>query len=130
MREVLLLAFLLALVSGACREDASPVIDTWPVGERLDCDDARTCDELVAVGLVGLTDRDPGHAPVVSARLHHEGVVVDPSTGHRILMIRSGGCCHVLVVELADGSTRAIGVGYPGISQEAVAIPWEMVPGG
>ena len=45
-------------------------------------------------------------------------------------MIRSGGCCHVLVVELADGSTRAIGVGYPGISQEAVAIPWEMVPGG
>jgi hypothetical protein len=32
------------------------------------------------------------------------------------------------VMDLADGSTRAIGVGFPGVSQEAMAIPWETVP--
>lgn len=128
---LLRIALLMALSLGACMPaSGDPIVDTWPIGPAAECSDAPTCDELVRVGLVGLEKRDPGHAAVVSTRLHVEGVFVDPSTGHQILMTRSGGCCRVLVVELADGSTRAIGVGYPGISREAVAIPWETVPGG
>jgi hypothetical protein len=65
---------------------------------------------------------------MAAAHLHHEGEFVDPSTGDRTLSVRSGGCCQVLVIELADGSTRAIGVGYPGVSDEAVAVPWETIP--
>ena len=91
---------------------------------------APSCQEEIRVALAGLDARDPGHAAVVSARLHREGAVFDPATGNQILMTRSGSCCQVLVVELADGTTSAIGVGYPGISQEAVAIPWEIPPGG
>jgi hypothetical protein len=129
---VLVLAFLAPLAAGACAPAdlarGDPVIDTWPVGEPLDCAEVRSCDELVAVGLAGLDDRDPGHAPVVETHLRREGAFVDPTTGEQIRFIRSGGCCHVLVLELADRSTRAIGVGYPGISKTAVAIPWEAAP--
>ena len=128
--NVLAFAFFVVLVLGACmRAGGDPIIDTWPVGAASECGDARRCDELVRVGLSGLDKRDPGHAPVVSARLHNEGAFINPSTGEQVLVIRSGGCCSVLVVELADRSTRAIGVGYPGISTEAIAIPWEIAPG-
>jgi hypothetical protein len=37
-----------------------------------------------------------------------------------ILHVSGGGSTWVAVMDLADGSTRAIGVGYPGISQEPV----------
>lgn len=127
---VLVFALLFGLVAGGCAPAADRIIDSWPVGEPVQCADARSCDELVNVGLAGLNARDPGHPPVVRARLHREGAISDPSTGQQILMIRSGGCCQVLVVQLTDGSTRAIGVGYPGISNVPVAIPWETVLGG
>ena len=122
----LVLALLFSQIAAACAPAAAdPVIDTWPVGEAADCAELRSCPDLIRVGLAGLDERDPGHAPVATARVHREGALVDPSTGQQILMIRSGGCCHVLVVQLTDGSTLAIGVGYPGISDEAVAIHWE-----
>lgn len=127
--HLLIMALLVGLFAAACKPAADPVIDTWPIGEALECADARYCDELVRVGLAGLSQRNPGHARVVASRLHHEGGFIDPSTGHGILTTRSGGCCKVLVVELADGSARAIGVGYPGVSDEAVAIPWETLGG-
>ena len=96
---------------------AYPVVDTWPIGdEAVDCSEIR-CDELVAAGLAGLAERDPGHAEVVEAKLHAGGSPTAPVTF-------SGVCCWVLVVDLADGSTRAIGVGYPGISDEPAAVPW------
>ena len=125
MRPILIIFVLAAgLVVGACAPAPDPVIDTWPVGGPLDCPDAGRCADLVRVGLQGLDQRDRGHARVIATELHWEGSFVHPSGG-RILTTRSGGCCQVLVVHLADGSTRAIGVGYPGISDEAVAIPWE-----
>ena len=119
-----ILALVAGLVLGACTPAADPVIDTWPVGEPLECAEPKYCDELVRVGLEGLDMRDPRHAPVVAAGIHQEGTI------RGILTTRSGDCCHVLVVELADGSTRAIGVGYPGLGGTAVAIPWETAIGG
>ncbi len=123
--HALVVVLLGGLVAGSCAPAADPIIDTWPVGEAVDCAETPSCDELTRVGLAGLNERDPGHAPVVAARLHTEGAFVDPTTGDTILVVRSGGCCQVLVVRLMDGSTRAIGVGFPGISDKAVAIPWE-----
>lgn len=122
----LVLVLLGALLAGSCAPAAAdPIIDTWPVGEAVDCAQPPSCDELTRVGLAGLTTRDPGHAPVLEARLHREGAFVDPTTGETILTVRSGGCCHVLVVRLTDGSTRAIGVGFVGVSDRPIAIPWE-----
>ena len=106
-----------------------PVVDTWPIGDPLDCVSGANCDVLTRVALAGLDERDPGHAAVVAARLHNEGALVDAKTGNRVLMTRSGSCCSVLVVELADGSTHAIGVGFPGISHNPMAFPWEEMPG-
>lgn len=122
-------ALLVGLIAGACSPAADRVIDTWPIGEVIESRGDASCAELVTVGLAGLADRDPGHAAVVAAHLHREGSFVDPS-GKTILLKRSGGCCQVLVVELTDGSTRAIGVGYPGISNKAMAIPSEIASGG
>jgi hypothetical protein len=120
----------LGLVLCGCGVTPDPLIDTWPVGASAACPDTQRCEALVAAGLAGLDARDPGHAAVVATELRDEGVILDPSTGHQILMARSGGCCAVLLVRLADGTTRAIGVGYPGISREPVAIPWEVTPRG
>src|SRR5919198_1535783 len=99
------------LVLSACGLAENPVIDTWPVGAPFSCERDNRCHEMMRVGLAGLDERDPGHAAVVESHLHSEGAFVDPA-GHRILVTRSGGCCSVLVVTLADGSIHAIGVGY------------------
>jgi len=120
---------LAALFLGACTIHQDQIIDTWPVGAAVDCQRLPTCDELVAVGLEGLAAREPGLGSIVATQLHVEGTFVDASTGDRVLMTRSGDCCRVLVVELADGTRHAIGVGYPGISDKAVAIDWETLPG-
>ena len=101
-----------------------PVVDTWPIGPEVPCDEANHCAEMTSAGLAGFDARDPGHAPVVSASLHAEGALVD-AQGRRILLTRSGGPFGVLVVVLGDGTTHAIGVGYPGISQTPMAFPWE-----
>ncbi len=105
------------------------MIDTWPVGEEQNCATLPTCAELTRVGLMGLALRDPGLAPVVNTHVHAEGTIVDPATGGQILMTRSGACCSVLVVDHADGTQSAIGVGFPGVSREAIAIPWETITG-
>jgi hypothetical protein len=126
----LLITVLIAAI-GACSLMATtdPVIDTWPIGKPVDCRaEATRCEELINVGLAGLAARNPGHAPVVGVRLHAEGAFVDPVTGNQFLMTRSGGCCRVLVLELADGRVHAIGVGNLGISDEAAAIPWLVQP--
>jgi hypothetical protein len=101
---------------------ADPVVDGWPVGDAFTCSNPE-CEALLPVAQAQLDTRDPGHAPVVHATLHHEGVYADAS-GHLILSVRSGGCCQVARFELADGTIRAIGVGYPGISQEPMAFDY------
>jgi hypothetical protein len=98
---------------------ADRVVDTWPIGAPLACDAGDRCPELVRAGLAGLAARD-GAADVVSSSLHREGSLVDPVTGDQILSTRSGGAISVLLVRLADGTERAIGVGFPGVSREPV----------
>ena len=127
-----------------------PVIDSWPIGSALGCagpvrdgtfvpmltpevseNDADlkvlgNCTEMAHVALRGLDVRDPGHAEVGSVAIHREGIAIDPATGKVIIWARSGACCSVLVAQLADGSRSAIGVCYPGISTEPIAIDWEV----
>jgi len=107
---------------------SNAIIDTWPIGPALDCTaEGERCNELIRVGLAGLDSRERGHAAIVSSELHREGTFVN-LRGETILMTRSGSCCSVLVVTLSDGATHAIGVGYPGVSRTAIAIPWEQQP--
>jgi hypothetical protein len=119
---------LAAIVLAGCASGPDPIIDSWPVGGRYECSTDRRCDELIRVGLAGIDKRDPDHAAVTAVELHSEGTFVDPVTGNKLLMSRSGSLC-VLVVRLDDGGMSAIGVGYPGVSQEPMAFPWEMRPG-
>ena len=114
-----------ALALAACQSTvASPVIDTWPIGEEYRCAAGDTrCQALIPTAMRGLDEREPGHPPVTGATLHREGFQPDAS-GRAIIYVRSGDCCSVVVLSLATGELRAIGVGYPGVSEDAIAIHW------
>ena len=99
------------------------MIDGWPIGSESSCIASERCPELLATARTGLDDRDPGHAAVVKVELHTEGVTVD-ADGNVILTTRSGGCCSVARFELADGSVKAIGVGFPGVSTTPMAFDY------
>ena len=100
-----------------------PVIDGWPVGRVMDCNRDATCADLAAAATAGLARRDPGHPAIVTLTLHDEGRVVNED-GEQVLFTRSGSCCSVARFALADGTVRAIGIGYPGISREPSAIDY------
>jgi len=122
-RIVFVLAVALTAVACAAIRE-SPVVDGWPVGDALDCTTARDrCPELLVEATAGLDRREPGHAPIVHATLHVEGVVLDEN-GNQILWTRSGSCCNVALFELEDGSVHTMGVGYPGIARDPVAIDY------
>ena len=128
MRTLAVAGLWVVLVATGCSPRVGdPVIDTWPVGLPVDCALLVRGADLVEVVLAGLGVGDGHDDSVVSAVLHDEGTFLLPD-GQQVLMTRSGGCCMVLVVTYDDGSTRAIGVGFPGISETAVAIPWETQP--
>jgi hypothetical protein len=146
--------FVAGFIAAACAAgptvQADPAIDSWPIGAEVGCAGPVTdgtfvpmltpeasetdadlkvlgnCTEMVLEALRGLDARDPGHAAVRSVAIHREGTMIDPATGKMIIWARSGACCSVLVAELADGSRSAIGVGYPGISTEPIAVEWEI----
>jgi hypothetical protein len=59
----------------------------------------------------GFDRRDPGHAPVVRATLHYYG-------GNAKFLSNT---CEVAVLELADGTVRAIGVGHVGVLYDHLA---------
>lgn len=101
----------LLVVANAGPAKGDPVIDQWPVGRAMACGTDTKCLDLVPAARVGLDQRNPGHAPITSVTIHEEGVGADG-----IMTKRSGGCCAVAVFQLADGSVRAIGVGYIGVS--------------
>jgi hypothetical protein len=101
------------------------VIDGWLVGPLTTCQDrvvtadnvevARgRCVDLVAASAKALDDRDPGHPAVVGMQLHERRW--PPNT--------AGGLQYVAVYTLADGSVRAIGVGWPGVATTPYTIDY------
>ncbi len=100
----------------ACGAQGDPRIDTWPIGELTDDCGRESCAAMIAAARSGLDRRDPGHPEVSRVEIHLLGTVVD-AQGRTILFVTSGGPQRVAVFDLADGSRRAIGVGYPGVSQ-------------
>ena len=109
-----LLSGFLAILAVGCN---SGVIDGWLVGPLTICQDAVVtangvevargrCEDLVAAAAIALDNRDPGHPTVVSMQLHRR--LSPPDT--------VGGLAYVAVYTLADGSVRAIGVGWPGVA--------------
>ena len=83
------------------------VIDGWAIGAPATCNDGdpvRPCAALLPLARSRLDTRDPGHAPVVASELRQERV------NARTFIL------YIAVFKLADGSLKAIGVGYPGVS--------------
>jgi hypothetical protein len=106
------------LACGLLREQPDPVVDGWPIGDEVDCRARTDCVTLIDLARSALDHRDRGHVAVARVTLHNEGTLTDPVTGDHILMTRSGGGPSIAVFGLEDGTVRAIGVGYPGISRE------------
>jgi len=94
---------------------SDPMVDGWPIGPQTNDCGEDPCSRLVDAATAGFDRLHPGHAVIVRASLHEEGRVVDAS-GAQVLVMRSG-IAWVVRFELADGSVRAIGVGYPGVSR-------------
>jgi hypothetical protein len=112
-----------AILTGCSSPMGDPVVDGWAIGPERSCETTAKCPALLDTARVGLDRRDPGHPAVVSVTLHTEGATF-AANGDRILHTRSGSCCSVARFELADGSVKAIGVGYPGVSQLPMAIDY------
>ena len=102
-------------------EPAPRILDGWSVGDAIDCPATDRCTDLARVGLAQLDADEPGHPAVTAWSMHRESYYPSTKPGEKILPTRSGGCCSVLVVTLADGRVLAIGVGFPGVSQEPMA---------
>ena len=105
------------------RPTGDRVVDGWPIGAPLECEDAARCQALTTVAGEGLDQHYPQHAEIVGFGLYSEGMRVDPETGNAILVNRSGSCCDVALFRLADGTEHALGVGFPGISTTPMAFP-------
>jgi hypothetical protein len=115
-------------VTACAGPGADPVIDGWPVGGVTSECTSVGCAEMIRVGLAGVDARDPGHAEVVSSEIHSLGTCLDPVTGNQIITAYGGYSPRVLVVNEADGSTHAIGVGGAGIDPTPRVTPWFYLP--
>jgi hypothetical protein len=122
VRLAVAVALLTTAISGCAFDASDPVVDGWPIGPEGFCTTMK-CRALLDTAQIGFDRRDPEHPAVVRVVLHDEGMVVDEH-GNRMLVMRSGSCCSVARFELADGSVRAIGVGYPGVSRTPVAVDY------
>jgi hypothetical protein len=122
MRRIRVGLVITAIAASACGPFAGdPVVDGWPIGSETNCSIEDRCPELLTTAQVGFDRRSPGHPAVVAVTLHLEGRLAGSDSGE-VLYTRSGSCCWVARFELADGTVRAIGVGYPGVSETAVVV--------
>lgn len=100
-----------ALLLGCATPRDSSVIDGWEIGPPVSCDDSEPptrCQALVPFAVRALDHLQPGHAPIDTATLYEWLPARD--------RVYSGGAPQVVVIELADGTIRAIGVDYFGVS--------------
>jgi hypothetical protein len=95
----------LVLLVAACDVLGSPAGDRVVTADDVEVARGR-CEDLVAAAARALDERDPGHPPVMGMQLHERRRA--PTT--------IGGLQYVAVYVLADGSVRAIGVGWPGVA--------------
>jgi len=98
-----LAALALALLGGCA--NAPPVIDGWEIGEPVNCGSEVPCNQYAQAATNRLDRVAPGHAPIVSIEVRDQARI----------HARSGGSILVVVLRMADGSTRAFGVGHAGI---------------
>ncbi|HEX8026489.1 MAG TPA: hypothetical protein VF484_09800 [Candidatus Limnocylindrales bacterium] len=104
---VVLIAAAAVLLGSGTGVGAGSVIDGWTIGAAATCSDGdpeRPCSALLPVARTRLDVRDPGHLPVVTSELRNEQVNARSSI------------LYIAVFKLADGSLKAIGVWYPGVS--------------
>jgi hypothetical protein len=135
-RRVLALGAAGLLLAGCAGFGANAVINGWPIGDEETCPSPNLplgaqapehwdCQAALSQWLTTATDafneRSPAHAAYVRVTLHREGALRD-AAGNQVLMTRSGGCCHVVVFELADGSVHALGIGHVGIDTANLTI--------
>ena len=92
---------------------SDPVVDGWSIGHEVPCSEEARCVAFLATARAGLDARDPGHPAVVTATLHVDGATFD-ANGDRVIHASSGALYVVVRFELADGSTKGIGVGTAG----------------
>lgn len=123
MKSLAVALIALSLLACSSPGPPDPIVDGWPIGAKTVCLREFRCDELLNEAIAGLARRDPGHADIVAFALHDEGSLRD-ADGNTILITRSGQCCRVVRFELADGSVRAIGVGFPGVSDIPRAVDY------
>ena len=118
----ILIGLALGVAMLACgRLVSDPVIDSWPIGApTTDCVRG-SCEVMIDAAGARLDIRNRGHADVVKVTIYEIGRFVNDQ-GQVVLTTTSGGPTRVVVFELADGSRRAIGVGYPGISKDPVGM--------
>lgn len=119
-------AFAILVAGCGSAPSSGAVIDGWLVGPPALCQDrvvytdndaevARgRCVDLLAAAAIALDRRDPGHQPVVAMQLHDR--LPPPNT--------AGGLAYVAVYSFADGSMRAIGVGWPGVATTPFTIDY------
>ena len=101
-------------------DGSGSTVDGWQIGSQSPSCQDRTvtqanvvvargrCSALLPAADLALDAGYAGHAPVLTATLHHRG---DPAVG-------DGALQYVAVFRLMDGSIRAIGVGWIGVSTE------------
>jgi|GEM_PF-5424518 hypothetical protein len=82
------------------------IIDGWLIGHDscVSSDPLRSCSTMMSLAMTGFDARNPGHLPVVASELRLEGNPVHSSLRW------------VALFKLSDGTLRAIGVWYPGVS--------------
>jgi hypothetical protein len=95
-----------------------PIVDGWPIREPMSCVPEERCAELLELAARRLDRRDQDRAAVVEAVMHYEGMILDD---HGSWLNTHTGRVYVARFELADGSVRAIGVGFPGVSDTPIA---------
>jgi len=112
-------ALLAALVLASCGAAVSSVgpntiVNGWAIGDASACagDESVVCAAFIEVATERLGGRDVGHASIVSAVVHAEGLYpnLDGDLGP-VFRSGMGGFCCVVLFQLADGTYRGIGVG-------------------
>jgi hypothetical protein len=111
-----LLVLLLAVAAlGGCglgRADYL-IVDDLSVGEPCEpCLDPRTGENLAALASRGIDEQWPGHPPIVTLSMHHEGSYPGPSG--ELLQPNRSGALFVGLATFADGTRHAVGV-YCGV---------------